>query len=371
MNVVLGIGIPVLVLALLALAVRFVADRLAATVGIGPTHRFRFRLAAIVTAAAVAVVAGATSGHPVVGRLYWAGGVVFMLLLYLTLAFLLVRLVETAWPVRKAWSGTVALVAAAATTAAGVAQARSFRVREVEIAPPGLQARVTVMHLSDVHVGNHRGRDYLQRIVDSTNARAPDLVVITGDLLDAASAFAPGVLDPLVGFRAPVFYVGGNHEQEVDHGRAEQAVADRGVRVLRNEVVETHGLQLVGLRYMRPDPETLDLHPSNERATFKSVLPTLPVAADVPAVLLHHSPVGARYAAARGIDLMLAGHTHAGQVFPVTLIAALIFPVNRGLHVRDGLQIHVSPGTGTFLAPLRVGTSNEIDLLHLVPAVSR
>jgi len=68
---------------------------------------------------------------------------------------------------------------------------------------------------------------------------------------------------------------------------------------------------------------------------------------------------------------VLAGHTHAGQVFPATLIAALIFPVNRGLHVVDGLPIYVSSGAGTFLVPLRVGTSNGIDLLHLVPAVLR
>ncbi len=368
MQTVLGILVPLLTFALFGAALVFVANRLIATFGLARARLFRRAWVAAYVLLAVAVLAGATSASPVLGAAYWAGGVALVLMVYLTLAFLVAWLVERAWRVPRRTSGIAALAVAGAATAYGVVHARSFTVDEVEIALPGLARPVTIMHLSDVHVGHHRGRAYLQRVVDETNRRAPDLVAITGDLLDAEVALAPGVLAPLAELRAPVFYVGGNHEQDVDQPRAQRAVAGHGVRVLRNEVAESHGLQIVGLRYMKPDAQTFDAHPSHEKETFASALPKLPVRPDVPAVLLHHSPVGARYAVARGIDLMLAGHTHAGQVFPATLVARLQFPFDVGLHAFETMQVFVSPGVGTFLAPLRVGTTNTITLVRLVPA---
>jgi predicted MPP superfamily phosphohydrolase len=64
---------------------------------------------------------------------------------------------------------------------------------------------------------------------------------------------------------------------------------------------------------------------------------------------------------------MLAGHTQATQVFPATLITALLFPFTKGLYGFEGMHVHISPGVGTFLAPLRVGTTNTITLIRLVP----
>lgn len=368
MKLVLGIGVPILIFAVVVAATVFVANRLIASFDIRRARTFQGAWVAGYVAMAFAVIAGATSASAVLGAAYWVGGVALVVLVYLTLAFLLAWLVDRVRPVPKRWSGIAAVAVAGVATVYGVVHARSFEVAEVQVALPGLTRPVTIMHLSDVHVGHHRGRDYLQRVVDETNRRSPDFVAITGDLLDAERALAPGELAPLAAFRAPVFYVGGNHEKDVDQARAEQAVAAQGVRVMRNEVVDTHGLQLVGLRYMKPDNATFDMHPSNDTETFASALPKLDVRAGDPAVLLHHSPVGAKYAAARGIDLMLAGHTHAGQVFPATFIAALQFPFDVGLHAFGDMQVLVSQGVGTFMSPLRVGTTNTITLVRLVPS---
>jgi predicted MPP superfamily phosphohydrolase len=95
------------------------------------------------------------------------------------------------------------------------------------------------------------------------------------------------------------------------------------------------------------------------------VLPTLSLADDQPSVLMHHSPVGAQYVAAKGVDLMVSGHTHAGQMFPNTLFAPIVFPFNSGLYHEGEMRVFVSQGAGTFMPRIRLGTSNEIDLLRL------
>jgi predicted MPP superfamily phosphohydrolase len=85
----------------------------------------------------------------------------------------------------------------------------------------------------------------------------------------------------------------------------------------------------------------------------------------MPSVLLQHSPAGAQYAAAKGIDLMIAGHTHGGQFFPGTLVATAVFPYTHGLYHRGSLQVFVSQGAGTYMSRVRLGTSNELNILRL------
>jgi predicted MPP superfamily phosphohydrolase len=208
----------------------------------------------------------------------------------------------------------------------------------------------------------------LERIVEETNRHKPDLVLINGDLVDANAALLPGVLAPLANFDSPTYFVEGNHDNYVDNNRAMKQIASYGVRILHNEIVDTHGLYLVGLDYMNPDENTFDMHPSEEKRTIKSVLPSLPLKDDKPSVLMHHSPVGAEYIAAEGVDLMVSGHTHAGQMFPGTLFTPFIFPFNKGLYREGDMQVFVSQGAGTFGPRIRLGTSNEINLIRLKPA---
>jgi hypothetical protein len=286
---------------------------------------------------------------------------------FLTPAFVLLHAIERVWPIPKARVGAAALLIAAGTTLVGGIGANTFLVVETDITLSGLDRDVVAMQLSDIHVGHHRGRNYLEKIVDETNQRKPDIVLITGDLIDSESAFLPGELEPLTRFSAPVHYVGGNHEKYVDAERAFALVKKYGVNVLRNQVTETHGLQLVGLDYMNADENTFELHPSDDSHTIKSVLASLHVKDDMPSVLLHHSPAGAQYAAANGIDLMIAGHTHGGQFFPGTLVATAVFPFTHGLYHRGDLQVFVSQGVGTYMSRVRLGTSNEMNLLRLRP----
>ncbi|MDR0512409.1 MAG: metallophosphoesterase [Treponema sp.] len=230
-----------------------------------------------------------------------------------------------------------------------------------------MKSEISVVLFSDIHLGHQRGKAYLQKIVDKANALNPDLVFIAGDLVDTEPAFKPGVLDVLSGFKVPVYFTEGNHDEYLGSERLQKLLKQHGVRILRNEVVQTHGIQLIGLNYMNADENAFDMHPSDDQDTVKSVLAKMPLESDIPSILLQHSPVGVQYAEAAGIDLMLAGHTHGGQIFPFTLIARLSFPLSGGLYRQGKTQTFVSKGAGTFMMRARLGTFNEINLLRLIP----
>ena len=367
MNAVLRAGV-LLLFALAAFgSAWYVAFRLRTTFGLQRRWPLRVFVVAALVGSFMLMGPATKSADVVAGLSYVLGGYLFAGYVFLTLAFVLLHVIERAWHVPKARVGAAALLLAAGATLVGGMWATRFSVVETEIALPGLDRDVVAMQLSDIHLGHHRGRQYLEKIVEETDRRTPDIVLITGDLIDSEAAFVPGELEPLLGFAAPVYYVGGNHEKYVDAERTFALVKTYGVHVLRNQVVETHGLQLVGLDYMNADEDTFDLHPSDDSRTIKSALGSLHLKETMPSVLMQHSPAGAQYAAATGIDLIVAGHTHGGQFFPGTLVATAVFPFTRGLYRRGPLQVFVSQGAGTFMSRVRLGTSNELNILRLRP----
>lgn len=368
MNTVLRIGISLLFALVFFGSAWYVAYRMRGVFGWRRRWPPRLLVTAGLIGSLILMAPGTYSAGPVAGVSYLTGGYFFAGYVFLTLALLVLQVIERLWRIPGARVGATALLASAGAIVAGGWWANRFSVRETEIPLPGLTRDVVAMHVSDIHVGHHRGRTYLERIVEETNRRKPDIVLITGDLLDSEAAFAPGELEPLARFVAPVYYVGGNHEKYVGAERAFALARQYGVNVLRSQVIETHGLQLVGLDYMNADEDIFDLHPSDDPRTIKSVLAQLRLQDNIPSVLLHHSPAGTQYAAAKGIDLMVAGHTHGGQFFPGTLVAAVLFPFNHGLYQRGSLTVFVSQGVGTFMSRIRLGTSNELNLLRLTPA---
>jgi predicted MPP superfamily phosphohydrolase len=367
MNTVVRVGVLLLFALALVGSAWYVAFRLRTTFGLQERWLLRVLVVAALIGWFIVMVPATKSAGGVASLSYVLGGYLFAGYLFLTLAFLLLHVVERVWRIPHAAVGAAALLLSAGATLAGGLWANRFSVVETKIALPGLDHDVVAMQLSDIHLGHHRGRPYLEAIVEETNRRTPDIVLISGDLIDSEAAFAPGALEPLARFSAPVYYVEGNHETYVDAERAFAVVKQYGVHVLRNQVVETHGLQLVGLDYMNADEDTFDLHPSDDSRTVKSVLASLHLKEGMPSVLLQHSPAGAQFAAAKGIDLMIAGHTHGGQFFPGTLVATTVFPYTHGLYHRGALQIFVSQGAGTYMSRVRLGTSNELNILRLRP----
>lgn len=239
---------------------------------------------------------------------------------------------------------------------------RGPRVARVDLAVAGLHPALEglrIVQVSDLHVGRTIRRRYVAHTVARARALAPDLVALTGDMVDGpvprlASQVAP--LGELAGV-APTFFILGNHdcysgaEAWIEHFRS------LGAEVLLNShvVVRKGEARLLVAGVVDP--------------AYRRIPPQIPPVENVGAdfrLLLAHNPRLAPLGARAGFDLQLSGHTHGGQFFPWTLAVRLVHaPHVAGLSREGRMQVYVSAGTGTWGPPVRFGTSPELTLLVL------
>ncbi|HET6345760.1 MAG TPA: metallophosphoesterase, partial [Myxococcota bacterium] len=263
--------------------------------------------------------------------------------------------------------GGVAVVAAAATGVALKAVAAGPTVTRVSVAlgrlPQALDG-LTIAQISDLHVAPLLGRAYVEAVVERTLALNPDLIVITGDLVDGSVAQLRDDVAPLGRLKAPhgVYFVTGNHEYYSGVDPWLDELRRLGIRPLRNERVS------VG-----EGADSFDLAGVDDwtsRGFGGGHGPDLPraVAGRDPArelVLLAHQPRAIFEAAEHGVGLMLSGHTHGGQLWPFGYLVRLVQPYVQGLAQHGPTQIYVNRGTGYWGPPMRLGAAPELTLLEL------
>ena len=369
-------GMPLMLLLFLAVivvAVWYVAARTAWLTGIRPVWCFvGYGLALFCSFLAMFGYASKNTTGPVLHPLTVFFCYLCAVLVILLLVFLAVDLVHLAVPFGKPVFGLCVLALTAGLSAYGFIHAASPRLKEVTVELPHLEKEVTAVQLTDVHLGHFRGRKHLQKLVRMVNAAHPEVVFFTGDFIESWYNCSEEVISPMKSLAAPVFFVDGNHDTYVNSAYVKYLCRKAGMHVLENEAVECAGLQVIGLDYMVADGKSRDdMHAALGHETIQSVMPRMGVSDSLATVVLHHSPVGAAYMEAAGADLFLAGHTHGGQFFPLTLINERMFEYNRGLHHRDRMAVYVSCGSGTFGLPLRIGTDSEVTLLHLKPTARK
>lgn len=248
---------------------------------------------------------------------------------------------------------------AAATTALGALAIRNG-IREVAVRPlevslarlPRALDGTVIVQITDLHVGPTLGREFVADIVRRVNALEPDVVAITGDLVDGSVAKLAPEVAPLAGLRARhgVYFVTGNHDyySGVDDWR--RHVASLGVRVLSNERVTigegADAFDLAGIEDPTGEPD-LD-------AALAGRDPSREL------VLLAHQPRAIHDAARLGVGLQLSGHTHGGQLWPWHYAQYLQQPYLTG-YVRHGdTQLYISNGTGFWGPPMRLAAPAEI-----------
>lgn len=224
-----------------------------------------------------------------------------------------------------------------------------LEVKEIEIPAP---LDMNIVQLSDIHRGSV-SRNHLKRLVQKTNALHPNLVLITGDLLDPAGRLSTESIAPLNDLAAPVYWITGNHERYAGLEKVMAILEETPVVPLRNEAAEFDGIQLIGI------------DDSEDRRQVERVLPTIAFDPDTFSILMYHQPEGAEAAAKAGVDLMLSGHTHNGQIWPFNWLVRSRFQYLKGLHTTDGMQFYVSTGSGTWGPPMRLGSRNQIILIRL------
>jgi uncharacterized protein len=217
----------------------------------------------------------------------------------------------------------------------------------------------SIVQVSDVHYGMLNRNQKLEFIADQVNRLAPDIVVITGDLVDGSVAHMEDMAIPLAKMkgRHGVFAVTGNHEYFAGVERAVGIMRMANIRVLRNEkVVLPGGIQLLGI-----DDPTGSRRMGEPNPDFEKLLSTLDPR--MPSILLYHQPIQFEKTAAWGVGLQLSGHTHGGQLYPIIYISRLIYPRTPGLHRLGESFLFVSRGAGTWGPPMRLGSPPE--LVHI------
>lgn len=298
--------------------------------------------------------------------LYIIAAILMGFMLYLVLSLLVLDLANLFLKLKPLAYGISVISLTLVVSLYGIVHARNTRMSHIEVPISGLQQDLRLMHFSDIHLGHFRGREYLDKLVEMAKKEEPDLVVITGDLFDGRIQLSMETLEPLKKFSVPVYFVEGNHDKYTGVERIKEYLRQTGIIVLENEVKTFRDLRIIGLNHMQADNDTPSVPPNPTDISIKSVLSELDLSEKKPTILLHHSPDGVNHAHAAGVDLYLAGHTHAGQLFPVTLVNDLLFKYNKGLHDYKGTRIFVSRGAGTFGPPMRVGTRSEITLVKLL-----
>ena len=203
---------------------------------------------------------------------------------------------------------------------------------------------------SDLHLGYHNDRKELARWVDMINAERPDLILIAGDIIDVS--VRPLIEEDMAAefhrLQAPVYACLGNHEYYAREPKARQFYKDAGIRLLRDESLLIDSALVIVGRDDRTNPKRSSLaHLMQGVDTTKYV------------VLLDHQPHDLAEAELAGVDFQFSGHTHRGQVWPISWITDGIYECSWGSHQRSNTRYYVSSGLGIWGARFRIGTQSE------------
>lgn len=241
------------------------------------------------------------------------------------------------------------------------------RVKRVTIPMKNLPQQLSgfsIVQLSDVHLEAYSSKKRLARIVDKINSLKPDLVVITGDLIDGNICEEPSFCLQLKRLDAAhgVLAITGNHEFYAGLDIFKEMAKQSNIKILRNKTITiADTLQIIGLD--DDAGKQFGIKGPGLDALIKTCDQNKPI------ILLFHRPLRFDEAAAKGVDLQLSGHTHAGQIPPADIMVWLIYKYPWGLYKKGDAYIYTSSGTGLWGPPMRFLSRNEIVYITLVGSI--
>jgi len=301
---------------------------------------------------------------------FWLGAMVYFLLIVVLLDFL--RLLNHWFPLfpsvitvnyvkAKQITALIAIGVVAITVLAGYINALNPRIRtlNLNISKRSNGAKtVNLAVVSDIHLGTIVGSSRFNRIVDKINQLNPDIVILPGDIVDEdlGPVIRQNLGETLKNIKSVfgVIAITGNHEYIGGVEKACRYLTDHNVRVLRDTVLKVNDdFYIVG----RED-RSIKGFTGKQRKPLEELMSQ--VDKSYPIILLDHQPINLSQAVVNCADLQISGHTHHGQIWPLTYITDMIYEVSCGYKRKSNTQIYVSSGAGTWGPPIRIGTAPEI-----------
>jgi len=293
---------------------------------------------------------------------YDIGDSSIIVLLYLVMIFLildlgrLVHLIPREWLYHNFYTTAIITVGVFVLFLVGNIKYRhKVRVPLQLTTSKSLAKPLRLVMLSDLHLGYHNPKAELHRWVDMINAEKPDYVLIAGDIIDISvrPLIEENMAEEFKRIQAPVYACLGNHEYYTGEPLAQQFYKDAGINLLRDTCVVVDDLCIIG----RDDRTN-----SHRKAGAK-----LFAEADHSkyTIVLDHQPYYLEQAERAGIDFQLSGHTHRGQVWPISWITDYMYECAYGEHQRGNTRYYVSSGMGIWGGKYRIGTQSEYVVAEL------
>lgn len=293
---------------------------------------------------------------PLATATYVIGNSSLIILLYAVLLFLLldigrlIHLIPRDF-MNNSWMGTLSIATLLTLTfTLGYLNYKHKVKRPLDLATTKtIGQRKTIVMMSDMHIGYHNQRKELARWIDLVNAENPDLILISGDIIDGR--FRPiAEQDMAQEFRrlkAPVVACLGNHEYYAGDKLSADFYRDAGIILLRDKAITLKGINLIG----RDDRSNHNRKPLTQLTEgLDTTLYT---------ILIDHQPYHLEEAQQAGIDFQLSGHTHDGQLCPINWIVRSIYEKGYGELFKGKTQYYITSGMGIWGAKFRIGTQSE------------
>ncbi|MCD8202846.1 MAG: metallophosphoesterase [Prevotella sp.] len=212
-----------------------------------------------------------------------------------------------------------------------------------------LEKDVRMVMISDLHLGYHNRRKELARWVDLINSEHPDIILIAGDIIDRGvrPLLVEDMAVELRRLDAPVYACPGNHEYYTGIKEAEKFFNAAGITLLRDSVAEASGICIIGR----------DDRTNSHRKSIGQIMSMTDK--DRYTIVLDHQPFNLEQIESAGVDFQFSGHTHHGQVFPISSITDLIYENAYGKSQRGNTLFYVSSGLGIWGGKYRIGTCSE------------
>lgn len=227
-----------------------------------------------------------------------------------------------------------------------------------------------IVLLSDLHLGYHNRRSDLRKWVDLINAEQPDLILIAGDIIDISirPLIEENMAEEFHRLKAPVYACLGNHEYYSSQPKARQFYREAGITLLQDSVAKKGNLCIIG-RDDRTNVQRKSLAMIMEDASKQGIISTSDLHygkySNEFLILLDHQPYHLEEAEQNGIDFQFSGHTHHGQVWPISWITDALYEKAYGPLQKGNTQYYISSGMGIWGGKFRIGTQSEYVVLTI------